>query len=49
MDTLKGVSLSKPINKDNIQAAYKDGFLVVVLPKTEQQPTKTFSIKINIQ
>ncbi|MBM2835152.1 MAG: hsp 1 [Candidatus Brocadiaceae bacterium] len=34
--------IPKPINK-------KDGFLVVVLPKAEQQPTKAFSIKINIQ
>ena len=41
--------IPKPINKDTIQASYRDGFLVVVLPKAEQQPTKTFSIKIDIQ
>lgn len=45
----RSVFIPKPINKDTIQAAYKDGFLVVVLPKAEQQPTKTFSIKIDIQ
>jgi HSP20 family protein len=45
----RSVFIPKPINKDNIQASYKDGFLVVVLPKAEQQPIKTFSIKIDIQ
>lgn len=45
----RSVFIPKPINKDTIQAAYRDGFLVVVLSKAEQQPTKTFSIKIDIQ
>lgn len=45
----RSVFIPKPIDKDTIQASYKDGFLVVVLPKAEQQPTKTFSIKIDIQ
>lgn len=43
------IVVPKPVDKDNIQATYKDGFLVVVLPKVLQQPAKTFSIKINIQ
>lgn len=45
----RSLFVPKSIDKDNIQAVYKDGFLMVILPKAEQQPAKTFSIKINIQ
>ncbi len=41
--------IPKPIDTDNIQGTYKDGFLQVVLPKAKQQATKTFTIKINFQ
>ncbi len=43
----RSIYIPKPIDTDNIQATYKDGFLDVLLPKTQQQPSKTFSIKIN--
>ncbi len=45
----RNVLIPKPIDTDNIQATYKDGFLQVILPKTKQQVAKTFSIKINFQ
>ena len=43
----RSICIPKPIDTNNIQATYKDGFLDVVLPKAEQQTSSTFSIKIN--
>ncbi|HJW86002.1 MAG TPA: Hsp20/alpha crystallin family protein [Candidatus Brocadiaceae bacterium] len=38
--------IPKPVNTENIQATYKEGFLMVVLQKAKQQEVKRFSIKI---
>ena len=38
--------IPKPVNMENIQATYKEGFLMVVLQKAKQQEVKRFSIKI---
>ncbi len=40
--------IPKPVNTENIQAAYKEGFLLVVLQKAKQQEVKRFSIKITL-
>ena len=45
----RSIYIPKPIDTDNIQATYKDGFLQIILPKAKQQLSKTFSIKINFQ
>ncbi|UJS16812.1 MAG: Hsp20/alpha crystallin family protein [Candidatus Jettenia sp.] len=45
----RSVYIPKPVNTDTIQAVYKDGFLEVVLPKAQQQLSKTLLIKINFQ
>ena len=43
----RSIFIPKPIDTNNIQATYKDGFLQVILPKAKQQSSKKFSIKIN--
>lgn len=43
----RSIFIPKPIDMDNIQATYKDGFLQVILPKAQQQSSQKFSIKIN--
>ncbi|TLD43050.1 MAG: heat shock protein Hsp20 [Candidatus Jettenia ecosi] len=45
----RSIFIPKPVNTDTIQAVYKDGFLEVVLPKAQQQLSKTLLIKINFQ
>ncbi len=40
--------IPKPVNMENIQATYKEGFLMVVLQKAKQQEVKRFSIKITL-
>ena len=43
----RSIFIPKPIDKGNIQATYKDGFLHVILPKAKQLSAKKLSIKIN--
>ncbi len=43
----RNLAIPIPIDTDNIRAAYKDGFLQVVLPKAKQQVSQKFLIKIN--
>ncbi len=43
----RSIFIPKPIDTENIQATYKDGFLHVILPKTKQQSSQKLSIKIN--
>lgn len=38
--------IPKPVDTENIQATYKEGFLMIVLQKAKQQEAKRFSIKI---
>ena len=40
--------IPKPVNTENVQATYKDGFLMIVLQKVKQQEVKGFSIKITL-
>ncbi len=42
----RSIPIPKPIDVGAIQATYKDGFLQIVLPKTESAKPKMFSIKI---
>ncbi|OQZ02112.1 Spore protein SP21 [Candidatus Brocadiaceae bacterium B188] len=42
----RSISLPKPIDTENMQAIYKNGFLQVVLPKTKQPLTQKISVKI---
>ncbi len=43
----RSIFIPKSVDSDSIQATYKDGFLQILLPKTKQQPSETFSVKIN--
>lgn len=43
----RSIFIPKPIDVNDIQATYKDGFLHIVLPKAKQQSSKKLSIKIN--
>ena len=45
----RNIIIPKPVDTDNIQATYKDGFLQVILPNAKQETLKTFSIKINFR
>ncbi len=38
----------KPVNTENIQATYKEGFLMIILQKVKQLEVKRFSIKITL-
>ena len=38
--------IPKPVDTENIQATYKEGFLMIVLQKAKQLEVKRFSIKI---
>ncbi|MBF8277086.1 MAG: hsp 1 [Candidatus Brocadiaceae bacterium] len=40
--------IPKPVNTENIQATYKEGFLMIVFQKVKQQEVKRFSIKITL-
>ncbi len=45
----RSIFIPTPIDTDKIHADYKDGFLQVILPKAKQQPSGTFSVKINFK
>lgn len=40
--------IPKPVSTENVQATYKDGFLLIVLQKVKQQAVERFSIKITL-
>lgn len=40
--------MPKPVDKNNIKASYKDGFLQIILPKIQQKAPEAFAIKINL-
>ncbi|MCF6159211.1 MAG: Hsp20/alpha crystallin family protein [wastewater metagenome] len=43
----RNIFIPMPVDVDNTQALYKDGFLQVTLPKVKQQSSGTFFIKIH--
>jgi len=45
----RSVYIPKPIDANAIKATYKEGFLQVVLPKSERRPAEAFSIQINFR
>lgn len=42
----RSIIIPKPVDTENMQATYKDGFLQVVLPKAKQPSSQKISIKI---
>ena len=44
----RSMPIPKPVSTENVQATYKDGFLLVVLRKVKQQAVKVFSVKITL-
>ncbi|MDR4498407.1 MAG: Hsp20/alpha crystallin family protein [Candidatus Scalindua sp.] len=40
------IKIPKYVDANNIQATYEDGFIVIVIPKSEKAFTSTISIKI---
>lgn len=42
------IALPKAIDENNINATYKDGFLLVTIPKAKPPATKTLPVKISL-
>ncbi len=42
------IALPKTVDENNIRAAYKDGFLLVTIPKSQPPTTEILSVKITL-
>ena len=43
---VRSVSLSVPVNRERVEASYKDGVLKIVLPKTEEAKPRQVQVRV---